>query len=238
MNWYRKFLKWAAWRNSVRILSQAISYYVFKYIIDHPENIRITIDQTLFPDLSEYKTDYIYVNIIDAKINYVTIPGEYRETPRVIIANVYLNRQTFSKQIYEMLRRELKYEIRHELEHSRMIKINPNIPSSSMTSDWSNIMAAINHNKTYLLNEGEMNSYIRELMDRAIDEEVSIESLIENLLIRSILFNGHYNLIENEINNKTSMGIEILKIIEEIRQKYITKINQIYANRKGKYAER
>lgn len=237
-NWYKKFLRLASFRNEVTVISKMISEYIFKRIIEKINNKQIIIDQSLFPNLNKYNVKNIVINIVDSIKDTILVSGEYDETFNIIRIKAEINIAKFDKKSYELLRQRLKYSLRHELEHPHTLRKNPNLDSSIDNSfSEKSIMAFIDYNRKYLINEDEINSFIREFMERAKDKRVLLDDLLDDL-IKIELYGNRYEEIKNEILNNTKTGIYIQKVFQEIRQIYIDNINGLYANRKkGKYGK-
>ena len=237
-SWYKKFLRLASFRNEVTVISKTISEYVFKRIIENIHNKQIIIDQSLFPDLNKYNVKNIIINVVNSIKDTILVSGEYDETFNIIRIKVEINIKKFDKKSYEPLRQRLKYSLRHELEHPHTLNKNPDIDSSIDNSfSEKSILDFVDYNRKYLINEGEISSFIREFMERAKDKRVLLDDLLDNF-IEIELYGDRPEEIKNEILNNTKDGIYIQKVFQEIKQIYINNINSLYANRKkGKYGK-
>jgi hypothetical protein len=244
MSWY-DIIKYASWRNKLTILSRSISDNIFRQIMADNKVSEITISQSEFPDLRNYNMKYIFVKIINSDKNYIAIPGDYDDVFQAIRINLMINRNNFSQQSYEELRGKLRQAIRHEIEHPHMLIVNPEIPSSVSLADEeidkSNIIEIVNRNMRYLLNEGEINAYIRDLMEKAKYENVLIDDFLDRFITESLVENSGFQVeyIEREMGQQTAIGIQISNVFQTIKDAYLSKINQIYPNRrKGRYDRR
>lgn len=241
MGWY-DIIKFASWRNQLTILSRSVSDNIFRQIMSDNKISDITIGQKEFPDLNNYKIKYIFIKIINSDKNYIAIPGGYDEVFQALRINLMINRKNFGRQNYEELRGKLRQILRHEFEHPHMLIVNPEIPSSVNLEDEeidrSDVIAIINRNTKYLLNEGEVNAYVRELMEKAKHENVLIDDFLDQFIKASLVENSDFQLeyIEREMNQQTAIGIQINNAFQIIKSTYLSKINQIYPNRRrGKY---
>ena len=237
MSWY-DITKYASWRNQLTVLSRSISDNIFRQIMADNKISEITIGQNEFPDLRIYNMKYIFVKIINSDKNYIAIPGDYDDVFQAIRINLMINHNNFSQQSYEELRGKLRQAIRHELEHPHMLIVNPEISSSVSLADEeidkSNIVEIVNRNMRYLLNEGEINAYIRDLMEKAKYENILIDDFLDRFIRESLVENSGFQVedIEREMGQQTVIGIQINSVFQTIKDAYLLKINQIFPNRR------
>lgn len=231
MDWYDKFLKLASFRNKLSLLSNKISNMIFKDIINNEVKIRqITIDQTEEPLLKNYGINKVVADV-DPYNEEVIVNGNWIQEWKTVLIKVKFNNK--NKSNYQDVSIELNRIIRHELEHGFQTKLN-----SSIVPSWDNdlpkdIMGRINKNKDYLLNESEISAFIREFMPRAKKGGVSIESILFDFIYKK-LFEFDRKEIDDHIKNKTKFGKELIKIFNNVTEKYKNFINQLYSNR-GNY---
>jgi hypothetical protein len=240
MNWYNKFLRFAAFRNKVLMLAKSIATKLYTEIVNRFENNKlrhhqqIVINKNKEATLEDYGIRQIIIEIgeLNSGKNAISIKGDFFPEWFDIKISVNINFNYFNKTNYEFLSTELRNIIGHEIEHASNVKENPSIPYSWDETKPSSLMNCVYEFRKYFLNESEINAHIRENMWRAKYNGTILENLLEEL-IKNKIFTCNPTEINNHIAQKTEDGIEISQIIQEINAVYRNKISQIYSNRKS-----
>lgn len=242
MNWYIKFQKYASFRYKVLMLAKRISTQLFDEIISKFENKelkpiqQIVIDRNKEKELIDFNIGKIVVEIGELNdVRYTMgIKGNFIQDWRDIKLNIDINFNYFSNKQYEFFMTETTNALEHEIEHAANTKRNPGISASvaGLDEPGNSLAECIYKTRNYFLNESEMNAYIREFMTRAKYHGAVLEDLIAELIRNSILKCNPVE-INNHLAQKTEIGTEIEKIIKQINDKYQSRINQLYPNRKS-----
>ena len=242
MNWYRKLIQEASFRNKVLAFSKRISTQLFNDIISMFENKKlnygqIIIDQNQEKELRDFNVRKIVVEIreLNNDKNAIEIRGNFIEEQRISFIIISIDLIRFNKNNYEFFASELRNLMGHEIEHAENTFKKPSIPYSWIDLETSTLMDCINKTQQYLLNESEMNAYIREFMSRAKYNNSDVDKDIETFVFNTIL-KCNPSEISEQINQKTEIGINIEKIIKNTTEMYQKKIKQIYPNR-GRYVK-
>ena len=238
MNWYIESIKKLAFRNKVLAFSKRISTVLANDIINKFENKelnygQIIIDQNQEDELRDFDIRKIAIEIrelSDGK-NALKIDGNFNEIWRDVFVIIGIDTTHFGKDDYEFFATELRRAIGHEIEHAENTSKNPSISASYDSEVPKTLIEGIYMNKRYLLNESEINAYIKEFMLKAKYTGETLEVLLKEFIQNQIL---KCNPIEitRHINQQTELGVEVDKIIQEINDIYQNRINQIYPNRK------
>jgi hypothetical protein len=230
VNWYDKFLKLASFRNKLSLLSNKISNMIFQDIVDNKIEARqITIDQVKEPLLKNYDINKVVIDI-NPYGEIVLVNGNWIREWKTVLMKAQFNGK--NKSHYQDVSVELNRVIRHEMEHGFQTKLNPSIVPSWDSNLPNDVMGRVNKNKDYLLNESEINAFIREFMPRAKKAGVSIESILFDFIYKK-LFEFDREVIDNQVKNKTKFGKELIKILNGVTNKYKNVIEQLYSNREN-----
>lgn len=228
-SWY-KFYK-LSFRNKLDLLSKKIADNVFdNFIIKNKTDNRkfeYIIDKNKEPEITFYNIDKI-IFLIEPYSFSMEVGGDYLVDNKEILINLKFNSEILSKN-YEYFLQEVKYAIRHELEHAFYEKNNPLIEPtySSIPSKFSTHLEYANVAREYLLDPSEIDSYIRELMLRAKNDRILIDKLLVEFVYNKIIEIAPETM-KKEIEEVTQNGIIYKNIIDEILSKYRDRIFEIY----------
>ena len=216
-----------AFRNKIDILSQNIARSVFTEIIKDPTPNRII---NIYSSVTGNPTTDIDLNIcsinrISFEISYpnetnleskIKLRGAFYTKSRFPNIVIEISPRKFSNKNYEELFQELKYNIRHELEHAVNTRNNEK-PNKNNTLSYNNKV------EEYLLKPTEIEAYTRDSMLRAKNSKIPIEEVVKNMISEKM---AELMKLENitDRNILNSSYNKILKI-------YLERIKQIYGRR-------
>jgi len=193
MNWYAESIKKLAFRNKVLAFSKRISTSLLNDIIAKFENKKLSygqtvIDQNQEDELKDFNIRKIAIEIRefnDGK-NAIKIDGHFNEIWRDVFVIIGIDTTHFGKGDYEFFATELRRAIGHEIEHAENTSKTPNISGSYGSEVPKTLIECIYINKRYLLNESEINAYIKEFMLKAKYTGEILEILLKEFIRNQI----------------------------------------------------
>lgn len=232
--WY-KFYK-VAFRNKLDLFSKRLSNDVFEKLIRSKKNsgeFQYIVNSHMEEELSDYDIKEV-VFVIDLFSISFSVSGNYLPDQKSIIINIRVSPKMLLKdynilpESFEKVKLEVKYAIRHELEHAYYNKINDySTPNYKLQNNVGGNMEFSILAKNYLLDPSEIDSYIRELMLKAKNKRVPIDNLLEEMVVKKVTEIAP-DTMKKDIENKTKNGIIYKSIIDEILATYRNRMASIY----------
>jgi hypothetical protein len=242
-NWYN-FYK-LSFRNKLDLFSKKIAQDIFDNFLKNKDRGRF--QYIISSDQEKELLDYDIKEIIFVADFYATVfrvIGHYLPDQSAIVINIEINPQMLLKNYqnptkseilsknYEKLIQEIKYTIRHELEHANYNELyNYSEPNYEIPSKFNNYFQYVLLTKQYLLDPSEIDSFIRELMLKAKNKRIIIDNLLVKMVNKKVTEIAP-DIIKKEIENKTSDGIIYKNIIDEILRTYRQRIDLIYKTKR------
>lgn len=224
-----------SFKNELDVLAKNIAKYIFSQIIANKRYGQIVLksmpEQNI--DLSICGIKKIVFDVVGSDGVNISVVGEYFPSLRFPYIKIGVNFSKFNEKYYEFLLQQLKYTIRHEIEHAAYQngKEMPVQPLYEIPKERPSVLEGINLAKRYLLDPSEIDAYIRDAMMEAKNKKIPIEKLIVNL-IEDRLYEVDPKNIKNQIKDGTELGKYALVVFNEIKKEYIKRIKNIY-NRRG-----
>jgi len=231
-----------SFRNDLDILAQNIARRLFKQIILDPSSRQITINSIRSStkrediDLSLCGLNKVVFDVINpTKENNddnISVNGLFLPDTNVLLIRVEIRPIAFSDRQRESLLQQLKYTLRHEINHAFDHMKDPDSkPAYVIPQQLSDLMEGINLSKSYHIDLSEVDAYMRDLMLKAKNLKVPVENLVKEL-IKNKLFETNPTKIDFMIKTDVEFGKMINNYISEIQAIYFSRIKEIY-NRKS-----
>lgn len=235
--WY-KFYK-LAFRNKLDLFSKKLAKNVFNNLIKNDKitgKFQYVINSSQEKELEDYGVKEI-VFVIDLYAIAFKVDGHYLPDQNNIVIGIEINPKMLSKDAiksenYENVIQEVKYTVRHELEHAYYNKLyNYSEPSYKIPNSFNNYRQYVLSAERYLLDPSEIDSYIRELMLKAKNKRVLMDNLLVEMVNHKITEIAP-DTMTKEMGNNTEEGKFYKSIIDKILNIYRNRIGSIY--NKGK----
>lgn len=226
-----------SFRNKIDLLSKKLSKLVLDKFIKHTGHgkFQFIVNYSMEKDFLDYNLKEMVFTIDPYAISFSVVGNYLPDTNAVVIGmelpiGLIIDKVggSVKKDMYSSVFQEIKYTVRHELEHAYY---NETFGCSEngydLSSHPNSFMQYVLLTRQYLLHPSEIDSYIREMMLRAKNEKIPIDSLLVKF-VDSKIKEVSPELMNNEISNRTKDGVFYQKTIDEILAAYRNRIREIY----------
>lgn len=253
LSWYDNYK--IAFRNKADILARDVCRYFFKQIIDKSNSsfrfpCSITIPTENFIDNGQITTltgtELLSKQIRDCNIQDITITlieenpehngehsysysgGFFVYTTKIQIT-VNINSKNFKKADYNDMYMSIYTGLRHEIEHAVFQNKKPEYEMKNFPADYSEeLKETVLQNTAYLLEETEMEAYIRKFMAEAKRLKIPISRIISESL-KTFLFTPSKLLDgNNALNNPDNKFNVIRDNYNSLVSQYVARAKEIY----------